>query len=175
MSDYRNTYGIWVVLPRGADRVLGAAIRLLSRKYGTEPFKPHLTLVPLVKGSRRAIMAKAKALSAVVAPFDVRLGAPKGGGNYYSAVFINIRKGNGLARAHSNARKIFGSAVPRGYAPHISLVYGSLGRDTRKVIISGLDHVAKSVDNFTATKIAVYSIVSKASGWKRIAEFSLMG
>ena len=131
------TYHLWLRPAGAAYELLGRTIASLARELGGPVFEPHVTLAGPLHGSEQQLLADCQRLSSQLPPFEIVLGQPSHGPDYFRCVFLLVEPTAAIVRANALAKQLFG--LPEdSYMPHLSLVYGTYPESERLRVIGAL-------------------------------------
>lgn len=158
-------------MPEGVARErLASLVGGLSARLGTEPFPPHVTLLPGIEGrAEGAVLAASRSLAAGLGPFAVRLLAVEGGDEHFRCLVALAAADGPLRAAHAAAARAFAREPDPGFAPHLSLVYGSLDPETKQALTRELAPAAAVA--FEATRLHVWRTAGRVGEWRAIGSF----
>ncbi|KAG2492566.1 hypothetical protein HYH03_009228 [Edaphochlamys debaryana] len=185
MSGFSDMYCIFAE-PRDAlaDQLRGEITHLAS-KYGTQPFKPHVTVLGSIERPREEVMALAREAASKIKPFRINLSRVAQGPSHYVCVYIAVAQEEGAMAAGMTARQVFG--VPsKPYMPHLSLVYADMGDDVKAQAVEyenarlfGTDPATRILDTgFDVDRLTVWYVPEddpSLASWTRVAEIPLSG
>ena len=122
------SHSLWLVPERrGATFAqLRRLIESLARRFDTDAFDPHVTLLGSFVGEDDALAERAQALAARLQRWEIVLGAViscPSSPNRYQRLFAEVEPTEPLTQAHAAARALFGATAADTYAPHVSLAY----------------------------------------------------
>jgi 2'-5' RNA ligase len=163
-----KSYALWLI-PEGKARTrLARAIRQLSRQHSTPIFAPHITLASGIVAPTSEVAVKSAQLAKSLRPLRLRLTHLDFRDEYFRCVFVRVAPTPQFARAHEQARRIFGW---RGFLPHVSLVYGDLSLAAKRNIALSL---GRRFDlEFEVRRLDVVAIQGPPSQWRRVKSFRL--
>jgi 2'-5' RNA ligase len=159
-------------MPRGdvCER-LERILHELSAKFGAPEFPPHVTLLGGIVGSHREVLSKAASLATRIRPFTIRLGKIDYLDDYFRCLFVRAAVDAPLLRAHQVAREVFGRRRDPSFVPHLSLLYGNIGRSLKEVVIAELG--GRMDLTFKVRNLHLYSTRGAPRDWRRVASFGL--
>jgi hypothetical protein len=148
-------------MPRGdvCER-LERILHELSAKFGAPEFPPHVTLLGGIVGSHREVLSKAASLAKIDYLDD-----------YFRCLFVRAAVDAPLLRAHQVAREVFGRRRDPSFVPHLSLLYGNIGRSLKEVVIAELG--GRMDLTFKVRNLHLYSTRGAPRDWRRVASFGL--
>ncbi len=127
-------FSLWL-MPEGEERErLAGWIDRLADRVGSERFAPHVTLLAGADGPRADVLARAAAVVARLGPFEVRLDGVDGRDEHFLCLFARVSPLEPLLAAHGAAARAFGREPERTYRPHLSLLYGSLPLEPKRLL-----------------------------------------
>lgn len=161
------------LMPRGEVHArLSGLISSLSRRCGTPPFEPHVTLLGGLCGPGTAILSKAERLAGSLGPVEIRLMTAGHRDEYFRCLFVRAEPTPSLLAAHLGATELFGRRreVPP-FFPHLSLVYADLAAKEKERILDeiGRDFAAA----FDARELHAVRTEGEVRSWRRLASFPL--
>jgi 2'-5' RNA ligase len=160
---------LWL-MPAGAARQrLAALVESLAARLGTEPFAPHLTLLPAIEGAPDAVLTTARGLAARLQPLTVRLESVEGREDHFRCVIALAASDEPLRAAHAAAARAFGREPDPSFLPHLSLVYGSLAPETKRALATEAAPVAAI--SFEAKHLHVWRTEGPVGDWREIGAF----
>lgn len=160
---------LWLMPDGAAGETLTHWIERLAERFRAQPFPPHVTLLGAIEGEVDALRAAAGRAAAQLAPFTVHVDGLGGTDEPFRCVFVEAVEAAPLAAAHRGAAAAFGRDPDPGYAPHLSLVYGSLLPEQKH----GLSHeVGPEVDlRFDARRLHLWSTDGPVAAWRELGAF----
>jgi 2'-5' RNA ligase len=164
---------LWL-MPQGALRErLATLIRDLAARFGTEPFPPHVTLLPGLAGPEAVILEASRSLAAVLRPLTIRLLSVDGRDEHFRCLFARAEADEPLRAAHAAAARAFDREPDPALLPHLSLVYGTLPPETKWPLAA---EVAAAVAvSFAARRLHVWRTEGPVGDWREIGAFPLRG
>ncbi len=91
---------------------------------------------------------------------------------FFRALFIRADETQAVMEANDLARKIFGIKTERPYMPQMSLFYGNLPVETKKLIIA---HLGDSPGgSFKVRRIHLFSTSGQTGDWYEVASFPVL-
>ena len=165
---------LWL-MPEGAAREgLAALIEGLAARLGTEPFPPHVTLLPGIEGrAQGAVLAASRSLAAGLRPFTVRLVSVEGREAYFRCLVARAAADGPLLAAHAAAARAFAREPDPAFLPHLSLVYGSLAPGTKHALATDVAPAAALA--FEVARLHVWRTDGRVGDWREIGSFPFGG
>ncbi len=163
---------LWLMPGDTARQRLGALIEGLAARLGTRPFPPHLTLLPGIEGRPDGpVLAAARSLASGLQPLRVRLQSVEGREEHFRCLIALAAADEPLCAAHAAAARAFGLQPDPAFLPHVSLVYGSLAPETKRVLAQEAAPAAAVA--FEAARLHVWRTEGPAGDWREIGAFGL--
>lgn len=172
-----DCYSLWLVSEPEvkASGILQKLLVDIATVYGTPAFKPHVTLLGSIQGSRCDLIDHTKNLASQLHPLKVKLGTVGTGGNYFKTLFLEVKKTGSLLRANALAKETFRVVKQGKYLPHCSLVYGDLNETQiaylRQQLLQ-LQHLTSN-GSFLAKRIELWRAKGKVENWYLVETFPL--
>ncbi len=162
-----NSFSLWFIPPPNIKKQFQEVISDLSAKYQSPNFKPHITLLGEITGSKSHVLKKTKILALKIKPFSVTFSEISFSTTYFQCVFARVKSQAALMDANLKAKEIF-DVSNNVYMPHLSLLYGDHNMETREKIVSELK-VPTNL-SFRADKIIVVPCTQNPADWRHLAE-----
>ena len=172
MNELRD-YALWIIPEGKAYSELKQLIDLLSRKYSTPSFDPHITVLGRVTGYEKELTAKAARLAGIIRPFAISLRRIEYLDEYFRCLFILCNESKELINLHNKAKTIFNIKDKKCYMPHISLMYGNLPAHLKDNIISDIGKDFPDTFEMQRIHLVSASIETDPKEWHSVKEFSL--
>ncbi|HSD67492.1 MAG TPA: 2'-5' RNA ligase family protein [Vicinamibacteria bacterium] len=165
---------LWL-MPEGAARPrLARLIEGLAARLGTEPFPPHLTLLPGIEGRAPGdVLAAGRSLAAGLRPFTVRLESVEHREEYFRCLIARAAADGPLVAAHEAAARAFAREPDPAFLPHLSLVYGSLAPQRGQALAAEVAPDAAVA--FEAARLHVWRTAGPVGDWLEIGAFPFGG
>lgn len=164
---------LWL-MPEGAARDrLAAVIARLAARLTTRPFAPHVTLLAGLEGPEERLLAAAASVAASVRPFRVRLVAVEGRDEPFRCLFARAVADESLRAAHAAAARAFDREPDPAFLPHLSLVYGTLARETKRALATEL--ASAVAVSFEAARLRAWRTEGPVRDWRELGAFRLGG
>jgi len=166
-------YALWMKPSGEIFEALFRTIRKLADDLATVVFDPHMTLLANLGGSEQEIRRRSEELAGRIKPFRVFLTEPSYREEYFRCLFMRVEETPSVMSANALAQRIF-KRPNEIYEPHVSLVYGHLPEERKKLIIQDLP---KNVETDFQAK-TIYVIKADSShprDWHELAAFRLEG
>lgn len=142
---------------------LDGLIRELCRRYGHEPFEPHVTLC---SGDLRDLDALIKVVSAAVrgvGPFTLDVRRVDCREEYFRSLFIEFKESPVPVEICERIRHGLGMAAGYGLFPHLSLLYSDMPLRSKDALAKRIV-LDKAVIHFNQVKIV--TPMNRAEGWR---------
>jgi 2'-5' RNA ligase len=161
-------------MPEGESRLrLASLIGHLAARLGTEPFEPHVTLLPGLAQREDAVLHLASALASRLPPLRVRLRGVESRDEHYRCLFARAAADDPLVAAHAAAARAFGREPDPEFLPHLSLVYGTLTPETKGPLAVELGSTVPG--SFAATRLHVWRTEGPVGDWREVGRLPLAG
>lgn len=164
-------YALWLMPGEPLFSRLAAEIAKLSRELATPLFEPHITLLAEITLPEEQVLARAIKVASALRPFQVELGDVSYLDEYFRCLFVRVVPTGALLNAHRAAREAFGQHGGPPYEPHLSLVYGKLGIETKRKIADGL--VSLAGRKFAVKNLVVYRVRGAPSDWNPVRRLEI--
>ena len=147
-----------------------------SERYSTPNFKPHVTLLGPIVGSRERIVDKTSQLANCIQPYEIRLTTVDYLDEYFRCLFLRVKETKEVISTNDRTREIFSKYIisrqqDEKYMPHLRLLYGDFSSQTKKEIIQ---EIGREFDiSFKVGSIHLFVTQDEVRDWYRIKEFNL--
>ena len=161
---------IWLVPTGEVYERFDALISSLSRRCGTPPFEPHVTLLGGLSGPEAAVLSRAEQLSGSLAPLEIRPTTAGHRDEYFRCLFVQAEPTPALVAAHARAAELF-ERREEPFFPHLSLIYGDLAAEEKERI---LDEVGRDLATaFDVGELHAVRTEGEVRSWRRLASYPL--
>lgn len=164
---------LWLVPDGPEAQAITALIGELSARFGTPPFPPHVTLLGGLAADPETAVVRSRQLSAVLCDLSVRFNGLEHSAEYFRALVARIAPDLPILDARRRAQAAFPSEPMGPFMPHLSLLYGSLPVETRRLLADEVRESAPSA--IVLRSLDVMSTDGTASEWRRLARLPLAG
>lgn len=110
---------------------LAQIISRLARDYGTPPFPPHVTLLPVIAARSDTIRRVCKKIADTMREFEIPLQGIDYTETYHRNFFILAAPVPALTDLYERTKKVLACKTDEHFMPHLSLLYGSLDLKTK--------------------------------------------
>jgi 2'-5' RNA ligase len=174
MTSHQEATGLslWLVPEGEIHRRLAARIGELSRRFGTPPFDPHVTLLPGIEMDDDTARLRTGELAARLGPIRVQLTTAGQEDEYFRSVFIDVDPGPELLEARRLSTRVFGIERAAPFRPHLSLLYGDLKEEQRRHAVGS---VAEGGVAFLVRRLELVRTAGRVEEWRRLAAPALSG
>ena len=148
---------------------LVALVARLAARLATEPFAPHVTLLPGLLGRETEVVARAGRLARALAPFAVKLAGIEGRDEPFRCLFVRAEASAALRAAHARAARAFRRDPDPDFLPHLSLVYGTMAPERKTPLARELD--AEAPGEFEARRLHVWRTEGNVAEWRELFVF----
>jgi 2'-5' RNA ligase len=162
---------LWLMPVGETGERLTAWIDRLARRFGTERFAPHVTLLSGLSGEAAALEEATRRVAATLARLPVHLLGVEGSEEHFRCLYLRAVEAASLTAAHARAATVLGHPADPAFLPHLSLVYGRLPLDVKHDLAAeaGADpHV-----RFEACSLYLWSTAGSVSTWREVAAVAL--
>jgi len=166
----QDKFALWLVPGGEAGRSLEALILRLAGRYGTPPFKPHVTLMGGLRGPRDTVLAWASRLASALSPFDLGLDGLAHTGEYYRCLFFRVKESAEVMGANALAREAFGREGDLPFMPHLSLMYGELPPSVREEALREAARLSGEGPAFRVSSLFLVSTSGEPPEWRGVRE-----
>jgi 2'-5' RNA ligase len=125
---------LWLIPDELVRARAAALIDALARELGRPAFPPHVTLLAGLRDAESDVVERARTLARELRPMRAALGALHHGPEYFRAVFVEVSAAE-LPEVHRRAARALDAAPDPAFAPHLSLLYGEVARETREAAV----------------------------------------
>lgn len=161
---------LWLMPEGQACDQLSALVDGLAERLGTTPFPPHVTLLPGIDGPADGeVLAASRALAGGLQPLAVRLVEVEGRAEHFRCLFARAAADAPLVSAHAAAARAFGRAPDPAFLPHLSLVYGALEPDAKRLLAAALRGAVELA--FEARRLHVWRTEGPPGDWHELGSF----
>jgi 2'-5' RNA ligase len=165
-------YSLWLMPPPAIRDRFAALIDMLSRRFGTPRFEPHITLAGIETTAADAI-ARTTALARQLPPVPVRLAHAGYTEQYFRCLFVCAERTDCLWSAHRAASSAYQQPAEADFLPHLSLVYGTIASAQKE---RALDDIGRRFDlNFSVIDVSLCQPTGTPDAWPRLGPFRLSG
>lgn len=161
---HANAFAVWLVPGGEARERLRALIEALARETGGPAFAPHLTLVGGLRGDGGELAAKLVGLGPALRPVELRMQGPAIGDTYHQCVFLDVAPTEPLAGLRGAVQAALG-ARDSAFRPHVSLVYGDLPAERRRVIAADPRVVSLGQEVCWAERLELWAVEGPTDRW----------
>lgn len=170
MSTSDKSYALWLRPFGNIAFSLEQRIQKLAKQYNTSVFEPHVTLLGGLRGHQEKMISLTKTLASSLTPFDIVLTRAGSSDEFFRALFVYVQDTPELMRARELAEELF-ETDDQPFNPHLSLLYGTLDRQTRERILNTMGreyHI-----RFRVKSLILVETGNQPEKWKKIhaAEF----
>jgi hypothetical protein len=164
---------LWLMPDGAVGARLGALIAATAARLGTEPFAPHVTLLPGIDGPEEVVLETARHVAAGLGPLRLSLRSVGGRDEHFRCVIALAVGGAPLRAAHAAAARAFGRPPDPAFLPHLSLVYGTLPPDVKSALIAEL--AAAVAVTFEAARLHAWRTHGPVGVWRELGSFPFGG
>ena len=167
----KTTYFLWLMPPPEIHERFAKIISLLSKKYHTPVFNPHITLLKGIQGTEKNIIRKISEFIDILELVPVSLTKIEYTNTYYMSLYIKVKKTDYLLKAHREAAQLLEQAPEISYTPHLSLLYGDFSKELKEGMIA---HIGRDFHiTFDVNKLHLISSEGIPNKWPIIETFTL--
>jgi 2'-5' RNA ligase len=162
---------LWLVPADGVRDRLAALIRALAARFGTDAFVPHVTLLAGLRGREGEVVRRAGEMCRALEPVRLRASRVEGRDEFFRCLTLRVEETLALLTLNAQARISFARADPQAYEPHLSVLYGRLGPESRAEVEVELRRELPIA--FEASVLEVWRTRGRTVEWSRLAAFPL--
>ncbi len=179
-------YGIWIEPPRIIRKELTVLIKNFAPIYDSPAgIIPHITLLPAVKGSTDSEMiVEIKQIAKTMSRIIITFNGLKAGDSYWKSIYMEAEKNAPLDLLFKEFRNHFLERlkiVPKEFAPHLSLLYGTYSPKIATKILADFNqfqfgkHPFNYHQQFLASEISLFYLedLDVPSSWKLVKRIKL--
>ena len=171
MEPFGKGYALWLTPQEPMFSLLAGEISRLSQAYSTPRFDPHVTLLSGITAPEEDAVARSASLAGRLKPFRIELGEIDYLDEYFRCLFVSVIPTGPILKARRAACEAFEVRDNPPYAPHLSLVYGKLGIETKKGIAARLGSLPGQ--EFEVRGLVLYRVRGALREWKCLEKFDL--
>lgn len=123
-------YALWLVPQNEAEQRFVSVIETLSSQHNCPRFAPHVTLVSGLADPEQDLIDKTENLAREMEQIPVTATGFAMEPYYFKSFYLKLDPSAALLLAYQRATQSFSTSA-ESYAPHVSLLYGSVARDTK--------------------------------------------
>jgi 2'-5' RNA ligase len=164
---------LWLAAQGETQARLAALIARLAVRLGTEPFAPHVTLLPGLPGPAAQVLGRASSLARDLAPLRLKLTTVEGGDDPFRCLFVRVKHTAALLAAHARAARAFQRDPDPEFLPHLSLVYGSLRPEQKASLAREI--AGEATGEIEVRRLCVLRTEGGVADWRELAVLQLEG
>jgi hypothetical protein len=164
---------LWLMPDGAAGARLAALIASTAARLGTEPFAPHVTLLPGIDGLEDEVLETTRRVASGLRPLRVSLRSVEGRDEHFRCVIALAVADAPLRAAHAAAARAFGREPDPAFLPHLSLVYGTLTPEVKGALIAELAPAVAGT--FELARLHAWRTHGPAGDWRDLGAFSFEG
>ncbi len=144
---------------------LQAQIKKLAGQFETVSFPPHITLIGRLTRTQSRLVTKAQALTADLPPLTVTLKGYGWRNTYFRCFYLKVAHSREIELAQKAIKKHFGLKGALS-EPHLSLVYGHLGNESKEGLAKELSTLDKMRVRFETIRLVAMSQSLDPKTWR---------
>lgn len=166
-----NGFSFWLLPKIETSLILENIIKNISDSHRTLVFKPHLTLIGDLKGSKEFLWnAFCKGIK--FAPkLHLEVGSVDYEDFFFKSITLRMKTNSALFAMRRQTEKIF-QLSPQTYLPHLTLMYSQSVSERSKLKIIH-DVISKYPKSIVFDRIALYSTTGKVNQWHEVKSYPL--
>lgn len=169
-----NGYSIWLEPGDNFADSLKEVVCDLAKRYDTQPFTPHVTLIGGAEEGEHRAIGLTKGLAQIIKPYFIELtGQLVCGNNWTKSLFVEVAESEEVLRANQYAREVFGLETETLYTPHLSLMYSDTLSLPERLVIARSLNLTNLRGRFLVDKLHLYHTEGRIDQWHKLAEFPL--
>ena len=158
-------FSLWLVPSEPKASFLQAQIEKLAGQFETVSFPPHITLIGRLTQTQSRLVTKAQALTADLPPFTVTLKDYGWRNTYFRCFYLKVAHSREIELAQKAIKKHFG--LKGAFSePHLSLVYGHLGNESKEGLAKELSTLDKMRVRFETIRLVAMSQSLDPKTWR---------
>ncbi len=127
-------YAIWLTFQKDDENLLQDIINRLSKKYGSHPFKPHISVYGLTNIELDKISKICQNIAIKFQPFNVQFSNISYSDDFWKTLFVNIIPNAVMSEIYDNFTEKIKKIENYVFEPHISLIYKKMSIEQKKEI-----------------------------------------
>lgn len=161
-----DEYTVWLEPSVAAGQELQQLILDIAARAGTPVFKPHVTLLPGLRGEEQTLAALTRNLAGAGACPIFFTGAQTGEA-YHKCLYLECEPSPALLALRRRGEEL--SGLSSQFHPHMSLAYGLSGEPLKQELAA----LAGRTFDFTAERISLWHAKGSVEEWREVAGFAL--
>jgi hypothetical protein len=169
-------FSLWFMTSGEHRAFLQSLIQELSAIYQTPAFEAHATLIGLLeREDESVVMAGARELARVGAPFEIEIIGTDIRDHYFQSVFLTCAPAPEAVRLNARARSLFHHEDDPPLMLHWSAVYGDLDAVVKQTIKHNIDSRLSFPRRVPVAELAVVNTKGYPPDWNIVQRFPLIG
>lgn len=160
-------YHLWLIPDPENGKKLKKLVSELSARFQTPRIAPHLSLLIRISGNESELVSKTKELARSLEPVRLRFREIGWMDDFHRCLFLRTEESEALAKARQIASSLFQASENREFIPHVSILYGNIPTETKKLI--AIEIQKKIPDYFTFDKLWLVTDTEQKNYWKPVA------
>lgn len=169
-------YSLWFMASKKDQQLLQDMVDTLAKKYRTEPFVAHMTLIGLGDWSHAKLSQLKKGAAKLAQqgkPFKAEIVGTASRNMHFQCVFLPVVPDEPATTLNQQARKIFKHQNDPQYFPHFSSVYGDLPPATKKKIIADINKKYTFPLSVQINEISLVDSIGYPEEWHAVERYKL--
>jgi 2'-5' RNA ligase len=152
---------VWLVPSVGDASALRSLIERCATALGSPTFPPHITLC--TQSSAATLAAVSRSLPP---PLPLTLTSVDFGDDYFHGCYLEAKDDTAVRALQTQCAAALGAKVPERYPPHLSLAYGVLSDEQRKMALALVTELPMQV---TFEGLELWASDGPVSEWRKLA------
>lgn len=166
-------FALWLLPANDSAARLGAIMQRLQQRWRTPVFPPHITLLSGSTADFDTLAARLPTIAASIAPQLLQVETMAMEAYYFRAFYLRLARTEEILAAHAGVAAAFACPARTGYAPHLSLLYGSIARAQKLAL--GEELHSELPSRLTADRLQLVRLAVAVSDWEPLDTCELAG
>ena len=163
-------YWVWGLFPSRETKLLNEIKANVQRKLKSPVFETHITLTGPYLKIDKLFLNKLKTFGESNSVIMLNIDGYDFKQEMFESFYLSIKKSRHLNELRKNIYELNKFDLENSYSPHISLAYGNHGIKEKKILISKLPELKKTIK---MSKIALVEVDEDINLWKILESIDL--
>jgi 2'-5' RNA ligase len=166
-------YALWLLPANTTAAGLAAIMHRLQQRWHTPSFPPHITLLSGTTTDVDALPARLSGFAESIAPLSLQVETMAMEAYYFRAFYLKLAATEQVLAAHTSAAAAFDCPARADYAPHLSLLYGTIARAEKLAL--GEEIHGDLPSQFLADRLQLVKLAVAVNDWELLDAVDLAG